>query len=445
MGKLKASIIAIAVVASVGVGISGCSSGSANASSDSSGCQPSRGKVTLDYWGWQDHGKAAVEEFNKTHKNIQVKYNALASGNVAYQNYFDALKAGNQPDVAMIEYDHLANFRAQNDLTNIAGCAPVKNLKKAVVPWTYSQVTLGGNDLYATPLDTAPLALYYRTDIFKQYGLTVPKTWADYMADAQKLKSENPAIAMTTFAPQDGPGVLTGLIWQAGAEPYSYQGSKFVIDMHSAPIQKVADYWQQMIDKGLVNTSIEPLTPAQYKGWSDGTIATAIGAVWEQDIMKTNAASASGKWAVAELPQWTAGDSAGGNWGGSTTAVLKGTKHPYEAAVFADWLATNPDASKAIYQNSGTGSSIQYSNSGALDTPQPYYNNQKTLQVFQKMSEGTNHNFAWSPDQTNLNGYISDALTGAFNGSSTVLKSLEAAQAEAVADLKSQSIPVVSK
>jgi hypothetical protein len=61
------------------------------------------------------------------------------------------------------------------------------------------------------------------------------------------------------------------------------------------------------------------------------------------------------------------------------------------------------------------------------------------------MSEGTNHNFAWSPDQTNLNGYISDALTGAFNGSSTVLKSLEAAQAKAVADLKSQSIPVVSK
>jgi multiple sugar transport system substrate-binding protein len=72
MSKLRSGIVAIAVVATVGVGISGCSSGTANASSDASACQPSKGKVTLDYWGWQDHGKAAVEEFNKTHKNIQV-------------------------------------------------------------------------------------------------------------------------------------------------------------------------------------------------------------------------------------------------------------------------------------------------------------------------------------------------------------------------------------
>jgi multiple sugar transport system substrate-binding protein len=239
--------------------------------------------------------------------------------------------------------------------------------------------------------------------------------------------------------------VLTGLIWQAGGTPYSYSGNKFVIDLHDAATTKVANYWQQMIDKKLVNTSIQPLTPAQYKGWSDGTIATAIGAVWEQDIMSTNATAAAGKWAIAELPQWTPGATAGGNWGGSTTAVLKDTKHPYEAAVFADWLATNPNASKAIYGSGGTGSSIAYSKSGALNTPQPFYNNQKTLLVFQKMSDGTNHDFAWSPDQTNLNGYIDDSLVGAFDGSSTILKGLEAAQAKAVADLKSQSIPVVAK
>jgi multiple sugar transport system substrate-binding protein len=204
MGLIRTRILVMAVVAPILVALAACSSGGGTTSA-SGDCKPSGKKVTLTYWGWQDHGKAAVDEFNKTHKSIQVKYNALASGNVAYQNYFDALKAGNQPDVAMIEYDHLANFRAQNDLTNIANCAPVANLKKAVVPWTYNQVTLGGSDLYATPLDTAPLALYYRTDIFQQYGLTVPKTWDDYLADAEKLQAANPAIAMTTFSPQDGP------------------------------------------------------------------------------------------------------------------------------------------------------------------------------------------------------------------------------------------------
>jgi multiple sugar transport system substrate-binding protein len=444
MHKTRNRVIAALMALPVIIGVTACSSGTSGSSSASS-CQPSKGKVTLTYWGWQDHGKAAVEEFNKTHKNIQVKYDALASGTVAYQNYFDALKAGNQPDVAMIEYDHLANFRAQNDLTNIADCAPIKNLKKAVVPWTYNQVSLGTKDLYATPLDTGPLALYYRTDIFQKYGLTVPKTWADYMADAVKLKAENPAIAMTSFAPQDASGVLLGLIWQAGATPFTYSGNKFVINMDSPQIQKVASYWQEMIDKGLVNSTIEPLTPAQYKGWSDGTLATSIGAVWQQDIMSSNASAASGKWAVVNLPQWTAGENAGGNWGGSTTAVLKGTKHPYEAAVFADWLATNADASKAIYGSGGTGSSIAYSKSGALDTPQPYFGNEKTLLVFQKGSDGTNHNFQWSPDQTNLNGYLQDSMTGAFDGSSNILSGFKAAQAKAVADLKSQSIPVVSK
>ena len=445
MSKFRKRAIAVIVAASLLSAVTACSTSGGSTTTSSSACAPSKSKVTtITYWSWLPSATQVVAKFNATHPKIHVKLQKLAGGAPAYQTMFNALKAGNQPDVAMVEYDHIANFRAVNGLTNIAACAPVKNLKKQVVGWTYNQVTLGSNAIYATPTDTGPLALYYRKDLFAKYGLTVPKTWADYLADAEKLHAEAPGVSITSFTPQDAVQ-LQGLDWQAGAKPYLYENGKFVLDMNSPATEKVSDYWQNMIDKGLVNTSIQPLTPAQYKAWDDGTIVSSIGASWLQGIQTSSSTASAGDWAVAPLPEWTAGQPAGANYGGATTAVLSGTKHPYEDAVFAEWLSTSAAAHKIVFAGGGTGASIAYSKSGALNVKVPYYGNQEIFNVFQDGSNTTDNSFQWAPDQTNLNNYLQDALAGAFNGTSTISKAYTQAQAEAVKDLKSQSIPVSTK
>jgi multiple sugar transport system substrate-binding protein len=194
-----------------------------------------------------------------------------------------------------------------------------------------------------------------------------------------------------------------------------------------------------------VNTTIQPLTPAQYKAWDDGSIASTIGAAWLQGIQTSSSAASAGKWAVAPLPEWTEGQPSGANYGGATTAVLSGTKHPYEDAVFAEWLSTNPAATSIVFAQGGTGASLAYSKTSALDLKVPYYGNQEIFHVFQDGANTTDTSFQWAPDQTNLNNYLQDALAGAFDGSSTIAKAYTAAQAKAAADLKSQSIPVTVK
>lgn len=44
---------------------------------------------------------------------------------------------------------------------------------------------------YMVPLDGDFHMVYYRTDIFQQYNLQPPTTWADYVADAQKLQGKD--------------------------------------------------------------------------------------------------------------------------------------------------------------------------------------------------------------------------------------------------------------
>lgn len=436
--------IAAAIVLATAVGaLSACSA--ASPSSDSAACAPSKGKVDLNYWTWIPEAliKPAVAKFNETHPSIHVELHEIVGGE-AYQTYYNALKAGKAPDVAMIEYDRIAEFHAADHLKDISTCKPIDGLKDRVVPFSYGQVTLGTSAVYATPTDLGTLALYYRKDIFQRYGLSTPTTWDEYMADAEKLKTANPSIKITSFTPQDV-STLNGLVWQAGAHPYSYTDDSFVLNMSSPEMTKVADYWQKMIDEKLVDTSAPPFSPALYAAWSKGSIASYIGPSWIDRTLEPNAAGTAGKWGVLPLPAWSTAKPGGGNWGGGATTVFSSSKHPYEAAVFANWLSTSSAANKLIFGAGGQSASSAQASSSSTDAPVAFYGNQPIYQVFKKSAEETDPSFQWAPDQTNLNSYIQDNLAGAFNGSSTIKDGLAAAQKKAVADLKSLSIPVVEK
>ena len=38
------------------------------------------------------------------------------------------------------------------------------------------------------------MMMFYRSDLFKKYGIAIPKTWADYAADAKKLHGAHPNV-----------------------------------------------------------------------------------------------------------------------------------------------------------------------------------------------------------------------------------------------------------
>jgi multiple sugar transport system substrate-binding protein len=143
------------------------------------------------------------------------------------------------------------------------------------------------------------------------------------------------------------------------------------------------------------------------------------------------------------MPQWSTGTPVAGNWGGSSTAVFKSSKHPYEAAQFALWLNTNDEAlsllnEKAnLYPATKAGASLP-----ALSKGVAFYGDQKIYEVFAQASGQVSPDFTWGPTMTATYSNASDGFKKAVSGQGTLNEALTAAQASTIQTLKSLAIPV---
>jgi multiple sugar transport system substrate-binding protein len=183
------------------------------------------------------------------------------------------------------------------------------------------------------------------------------------------------------------------------------------------------------------------------EGWNKaldtGKVLTWISAVWGNNTISTNAKSTAGKWAVAPMPQWNAGENRAGNWGGSTTAVFNSSKHPAEAAKFALWLNTDPEALTLLNKEGG----LYPATTEGLDLPAlsnglPFFGDQKIFDVFKQASGEVDQNFTWGPTMTQTYTDLQDGFGKALNGNGTLADALTAADKKTVDNLKQQSIPV---
>ncbi|MET0425813.1 MAG: sugar ABC transporter substrate-binding protein, partial [Actinoplanes sp.] len=267
----------------------------------------------------------------------------------------------------------------------------------------------------------------------------VPTTWQEYADAAVKVKAAGGNI--TNFSQSDI-NQFAGLAWQAGAHWFANDGSNWSVSLADEPTKKVADYWQGLIDAKLVS-SVPPWTPEWDNAYNSSSAWTWVSAVWGANSIASGAPKTSGKWAVAPMPQWTAGEKVAGNWGGSATAVFKGSKHPYEAAKFALWLNTSTEAltllnkEANLYPATKEGAKLP-----ALADGVEFYGGQKIYDVFAEAAGQVKPDFTWGPTMTQTYADASDGFKAAVTGQGTLVKALEDAQAKTVSTLKSQSIPV---
>ena len=420
---------------------SNSSSGDSSTAAAAASCAPASGPVTLTFTSWVPDIQKVVDIWNQANPNIQVKVQTGPNGNGGtYQNFFNQLKAGNAPDLGQIEYDALPSFRVQDGLMDLGTCSDVTAAKDKFVDWTWSQVSFGEQGhVYAIPQDAGPMAMFYRKDLFEKNNIKVPTTWQEYADAAVKVKAAGGSI--TNFSNSDI-NQFAGLAWQAGAHWFANDGSNWTVSMTDPATTKVAAYWQDLIDKKLVS-AVPPWTDEWNNAYNEGKDWTWVSAVWGANSISSGAPKTSGKWAVAPMPQWTAGDQVAGNWGGSSTAVFKGSKHPYEAAKFALWLNTSSEALTALnkvanlYPAAKAGAALP-----ALAEGVPFYGNQKIYDVFSAASAQVKPDFTWGPTMTQTYADASDGFKAALSGSGTLLKALTDAQASTIQTLKSQSIPV---
>src|SRR5919198_1148923 len=179
-------------------------------------------KVTITWWDWGTNDQAVAKMFEKQYPSIHVIPRNVGAGTPEYTKLLTALKArSGAPDLVQIEFDHLPQFIATGGLRDLAPLG-ANRYRPYFLPWTWNQVSQG-RAVYAIPEDSGPTVLFYNAKIFARYGLTVPKTWNDFAADAAKLHKANPRIYMSFFDPLGG-GWFLSLAWAAGARPFARTG-----------------------------------------------------------------------------------------------------------------------------------------------------------------------------------------------------------------------------
>jgi multiple sugar transport system substrate-binding protein len=405
---------ATALVLAAGLTLTACGGGGSDSSSGGQAqAAPSVSQADIDkalqtpteltFWTWVPNIQKEVDLFQKKYPAIKVKVVNAGQGEPQYTKLRTALKAGSgAPDAVQIEFQYIPTFSITDSLLDLRPYGATA-LKDKFVDWTWKQVSGSDGQVWAIPQDTGPMGMLYRKDIFDKYGITPPKTWDEFATAAKKLHAADPKVAMTNLASNQN-GVWMGLLWQAGAKPFTTTGKDSVtVNVNDETSKKLGTYWNGLIKDGSVSTDPD-FTDQWYQALNRGQYATWLTAAWGPVFLSGSAKSTSGKWRAAPLPQWDASKPASGNWGGSTTAVIKGSKNAIAAAELAKFLNTDQESTKmfASQQFLFPATKGVLTDAAFVAEKPAFYGGQTVNKVFSDISSTVNTEFQWPPflDQT---------------------------------------------
>ena len=151
-----------------------------------SGCLKERNKVnykmTLEVWGvfddTEDFGMINNEFARANPQITEIKYKKISANALEYEKeLFDAIASGKGPDVVFFNNTWLPKH--QNKLASLPSSEKYLSFYKENFVDVANADFVKDNEIYAMPLWSDTLALYYNKDIFNQNGVTAPpKTWA---------------------------------------------------------------------------------------------------------------------------------------------------------------------------------------------------------------------------------------------------------------------------
>jgi N,N'-diacetylchitobiose transport system substrate-binding protein len=292
---------------------------------------------------WPDVVAAASQKFQADHPGTTV--------NVQYQNWGDhlqkfdaALAGGGGPDVIEMGNSEMTKYMAAG-----AFAALDKSSFDNSANWLKGLAGSGafGGKTYGVPYYAGSRVVTYRKDLFSKAGISkLPKTTAEYIADAKKLLAKNPTKG---FSP----------VYIAGTDWYVALG--FVFDYGGGIATQVSGKWHSLLSspksvaglaayKAFFNATsrasktTDETHPNPYDVYAQGQTASILGPSWF-----TCCTGAKYKASTAQfvMPGHAAGQSMPGFAGGSDLAVpvTSGSK-----SLASDWIKafTSTSSEKAL-------------------------------------------------------------------------------------------------
>ena len=359
---MKKPLLASATGIALALALSACATSANNSGGGGGGSAPSEEAGTspkltnctnkmmndapqVSVWGWYPNTANVVDNFNKAHTDVQICWNNVGQGQDEYTKVQTAISAKKGlPDVVMLEADHLSSYTIQNALVDLVPYG-ANDVKANFSEGAWKDVSQG-DKVFAVPVDGGPMALIYRTDVFKKYGVTTPpKTWDEFAADAAKVKAAGGPVFGDLGS--NVPAAFMALQIQKGAVPFGYDIAKpqdLTVKLNDQASKDVLNYWAGLAGKGLVGKQ-DQFTTDYISGVVSGKYATYTSAAWAPGYLTgagVGKGQSKGVWAVAPLPQWDPATPVSVNWGGSTFAVTTQATDKKLAAIVAKGIYADP-------------------------------------------------------------------------------------------------------
>lgn len=415
--KTIALIGAVAMLSSVAA----CGSTSAG-NSGSTGSSDK--KIELTVWSWDSTLPRTVKGFEAKNPNIKVKVTNAGTNKDEYNALSNAIEAGSgAPDIAQIEYYALPEYVIRGHLENLSDLG-ASDFKDFYTPGTWSSVNIN-DGVYALPMDSGPMAWFYNKDVFDKAGVdpTQVRTWDDFYEAAKKIRAVDSYITSDS----GDAGFFDSMTWLAGAKPFqtSSDGSEVTVNLtEDKGVKTFTDFWQKLLDEGLLDTKTAGWSEDWFKGMVDGTIASLFTGAWMPANLANSAADGAGKWRVTQMPT-ADGSTTNSENGGSSLAVLASTKKADAAYQFieyanhGDGVATRVaggafPADKASMESDSFKNTTTVKNADGEDVD--YFGGQKYNEVLAQAAENVSSDYQFLPYEVKARTIFGDYLGKSYTG-----------------------------
>ncbi|MBE7066441.1 MAG: extracellular solute-binding protein [Ruminococcaceae bacterium] len=185
---------------------------------------------------------------------------------------------------------------------------------------------------YAFPETQGWSAMFYRTDIFEELGLTPPDTWEDIYDILPVLTN-----AGYDFCYDFGAGNYTPFLFQHGGEYYDYHGMESALTTQAA-YDAFIEYTDLYIQYNFVYAS------NFYMRFKSGEMPIGLSGLGFYSQLNYAAPELDGKWAMLPLPGHARVDENGEVYvdrstsaGGASCVIMSSSKHKEESWIFLQW------------------------------------------------------------------------------------------------------------
>ncbi|MFJ7136057.1 extracellular solute-binding protein [Streptomyces fungicidicus] len=348
--KLSARLVAVAAVLATAACAPQTSGDSSSDKDEKTG--------TLRVWLFQEVGNKPKEKavdsvlaaFEKEHEgtDVTVEYIPVETRAQRIKAAFNDPKSA--PDLVEYGNTDTAGYVRDGGLADVTEEFAAWDEAKDTDPTARQSVTVDGK-VYGAPYFVGVRALYYRTDVFRELGLDVPRTQAELISTAKEIHAARPGMYGIAVGGAYTYGAMP-FIWAHGGELATDKGGSYASALTSADARKGIEAYTSLF--GDDNC---PAAKCAGMGGNDtvtafasGKAAMAIGGDFSHAAVE--AGEVRGKYAVVPLPGVEAGSIAPAFAGGNNLGVLRSTSHRTLAVDLMKRLASKK-AQGALFDGMG--------------------------------------------------------------------------------------------